>query len=208
MAHLEKVINDHADMLENHDVSEEIIRGRVDNMAVDVANSKAIIAQAGENNKKPLEENDAMLKESMATSIQALWDFFAQNNAGIAKMFQNADAALVKLAVSVEASKAALLQPSSVAAGPNGFAFTGLRAELKKSEQKVNTRFTDVQGEVNELKANVNAATMAAGAAGPEGEGTGGAHAIAELDKLEEAMEDRFALLQVQVESLSLSSCP
>ena len=31
---------------------------------------------------------------------------------------------------------------------------------------------------------------------------------MAELDKLEEAMEDRFALLQVQVESLSLSTCP
>ena len=45
LAHLEKIINDHADAIDSRDVTEEILRGRIDNQLIDIANMKAIIAQ-------------------------------------------------------------------------------------------------------------------------------------------------------------------
>ena len=119
---------------------------------------------------------------------------------------------MAKLVATVEESKAdaRLLQPSSVAGGPKGLAFMGLRTDLKKHEEHVKGQVEELKGQFEELKGQVNAATMAAGAADPAAARgyAGGAPEMAELDKLEEAMEDRSALLQVQVESLSLSCTP
>jgi outer membrane murein-binding lipoprotein Lpp len=181
----------------------------MENQAVDIANVKAIISENDVVTKHAVEVNDAKLKESMATSVQALWDFLAQNNAGISQMFHEADAAMTKLAAAIEESKAdaRLHTPSSVAGGPKGIAFMGLRTDLKKHEEFVKGQVETLNVQFEELKSEVNVAAMAAGAAGRAGDG-GVAPDMAELDKLEEAMEDRFALLQVQVESLSLSCTP
>ena len=97
-------------------------------------------------------------------------------------------------------------RPSSVAAGPKGLAFMGLRADLRKLEEKMDA-----------TAAAVNVASMAAGAAPSRGADGYTMHppgidnpAMAELEKLEEAMEDRFAMMQIQMDSMSegRTACP
>ena len=79
LAHLEKVVNEHAGLLDNLDVGEELLRGHLDNQPIDVANAKAIIEGNDAEFKRALEFNGAKLKENMATSVQALWDFLAHD---------------------------------------------------------------------------------------------------------------------------------
>ena len=174
LAHLEKILNDHASALDTLDVGEELLRGRMEVQATDVANVKAIISTNDAEFKRSLERNDTKLKESVAMSVQALWDFLTQNNAGISQLFCEADAAMAKLVATVEESKAdaRLLQPSSVAGGPKGLAFMGLRTDLKKHEEHVKGQVEELKGQFEELKSQVNVANMSAGAAtGPGGGG-------------------------------------
>ena len=101
------------------------------------------------------------------------------------------------------------LQPSAVAAGPKGLAFMSLRADLKKLEEKLESRFTEFKSDLSDVRAAVNVASMSAGAA-PPGIGVDG-NAMQELEKLEEAMEERFAMIQGQIESLAVNvggECP
>ena len=117
----------------------------------------------------------ARLKESMDASLKAVWDFLAQNNGGIKQFFLEADESFGKLKKSLDDAKAEEAnRPSSVAAGPKGLAFMGFRADIRKLEEKVEA-----------TAAAVNAASVSAAAA--PSRGTDGS-AMAELDKLEEAV--------------------
>ena len=102
LAHLGKVVNDHADQLDNWDVSEELLRRRVDTQAMEIANVKAIFSKANEDMKHDLERNDAKLKEVMESSLKGVWDFLAQNNSGIQHLFSEADASFARLKKNVE----------------------------------------------------------------------------------------------------------
>ena len=92
----------------------------------------------------------------------------AQSNGGIKQLFLEADASFAKLKKSLEDAKAdEANRPSSVAAGPKGLAFMGLRADFRKLEEKM---------EATASAANV--ANMSAGAAPSRGAGSS---AMAEL---------------------------
>ena len=217
LAHLHEVINDHADVLDSRDVTEEILRGRLDGQAQDLANLKAILVQADEDHKRivvAMEANDEKLKASFAQATQDLSQFLERNNVGIMKLFAEADASVKHLKGFMEEAvkdmaAARSLQPSSVASGPKGLAFMSLRAELKKLEEKVDARFAEYKSDMSEVKATVNVASMAAGAAPPGIDVN--SNAMQELEKLEEAMEERFAMIQGQIESLAVNvggECP
>jgi hypothetical protein len=217
LAHIHGVINDHADVLDSRDVTEEILRGRLDSQATDLANLKAIIAQADEDLKRVvgiMEANDEKLKASFAQSTQDIWEFLYRNNTGIRELFAEADASVKHLKGFMEEAvkdmaAARSLQPSAVAGGPKGLAFMSLRADLKKLEEKLDSRFTEFKSDLSDVRAAVNVASMSAGAA-PPGIGVDG-NAMQELEKLEEAMEERFAMIQGQIESLAVNvggECP
>ena len=140
LAHIEKVINDHADVIEAADAEEEFLRNRLDAQALEMANMRSVIAKADADSKAVLESNDAKLKGDMEVAFQKVWDFLAQNNAGIAQMFGEADAAVAKLARGLEELKAdEANKPSNVATGPRGLAFMSIRADVKKLGEKVDT---------------------------------------------------------------------
>ena len=82
----------------------------------------------------------------------------------------------------------------------------GLRTDLKNLTEKVDTQFMQFMRNIDEVKANVTVAATADGAAEPAVGGTS-SNAMAEVEKLEEAMEDRFIMMQVQLDSLT-ASCP
>ena len=107
LAHIERVINDHADIIEAADAEEDVVRDRMDLQALDMANMKSVIAKADADSKAILEYNDGKLKEDMAASFQKVWDFLSQNNTGIAQMFSEADAAVAKLGAALEEELAA-----------------------------------------------------------------------------------------------------
>ena len=97
------------------------------------------------------------------------------------------------------------LQPSAVAAGPKGLAFMSLRADLKKLEEKLDTRFAEYKSDLSDVKATVNVASMAAGAA-PPGISVDST-VMQELEKLEEAMIQRqIASLAVNVGGIRRSA--
>ena len=111
-----------------------------------------------------VEANDFKLKADVSQSFQGVWGFLEANNAGIAQMFGEADAA-VKLLVRRADEQAAmpLLQPSAVAAGPKGLAFVGLRADLKKMQENLEA----TQALLEATRAEANVAANAAGPARP-----------------------------------------
>ena len=110
-----------------------------------------------------------------------------------------------------EVSTAPSVQPSEVAGGPKGLAFVALRTELKKLE----TKLESTQSLLEATRSEANAAANAAGAAIPTQRPPGisldtsgdGAEAMAQLRVLEEFVEDRMALITIQLESLG-GGCP
>ena len=152
-------MNDHADVLDNRDVTEELLRRRIEAQALKIANVKAIISKSDADSNHVIEMNDANVKEVMETSFKAVLDFLAQNNGGIKQFFLEADASFAKLKKSIEDAKVdEANRPSNVAAGPKGVAFMGLRADFRKLEEKMEA-----------TAAAVNVATMSAGAAPSRG---------------------------------------
>ena len=191
LPHIEQVVNDHADALDAAEIAGDSLRARVEQQALEIAHVKAVLAK-----------NDEAIKTDMVSAIKGVWDFLEKNNTGIRHMFQEAEDAVVRLGVQAEEAKAAITamenKPSAVASGPKGLAFVSLRADLKKLEEKLDNTVTKLKAKVDESSGAVNAAFMAAGAAVP---GSGDGQTMRELEKLEEAMEDRFALLQIQLDS-------
>ena len=96
--------------------------------------------------------NDSKLKMDLATSIQSLWGSLDSNNVGIMQFFHGADAAVEKLTeglgeIKLQTDEATKkidrvqadegTRPRLVAAGPKGFAFVGLRADLRELDEQV-----------------------------------------------------------------------
>jgi hypothetical protein len=128
-------------------------------------------------------------------------------------LFADADAALNKLrsqtevlAGQIEEVKAAeLARPSAIAAGPRGLAFMNLRADVRKIEEMVDSFRKDL----GQVKVEANVAATAAGAATQSGAASApdGLDAFSQIRLLEEAMEDQFALVQTQLDSMG-GGCP
>ena len=110
LSQLERVMNDHADVLNDRDVTEELLRRRLDSQAMEIAHVKAIISKADAETKQAIEMNDAKLKEAMETSLKAVWDFLAQNNAGIQQLFTEADASFSRLVKTLKTRRPWMLQ--------------------------------------------------------------------------------------------------
>ena len=106
MSQLAQVMNDHADVLNDRDVTEELLRRRLEEQALEIANVKSIISKSDAESKHAIEMNDANVKEVMETSFKAVWDFLAQNNGGIKQLFLEADESFGKLKKSFEDAKA------------------------------------------------------------------------------------------------------
>ena len=121
LAQLASVVNDHADVLDNRDVTEELLRRRIEAQALEIASVKAIVSKADAEAKLAIEQNDAKLKETMEISFNGVWEFLTKNNAGIRQIFLEADENFGNLKKSFEDAKAdEANRPSSVAAGPKG----------------------------------------------------------------------------------------
>ena len=173
--HVSKVTNEHADFLDEEEFEKRSLRRQQQKQASEIAHMKAIIEATTAEMKDSLGQNDMQLKEAMAASTKAVWDFLEANNHGIMQMFREADAAVSKLAGLVEELKTdESHKPSSVATGPRGLAFMGLRADLKKLEEKVDVQFKKYKDDVDELKVKVNLDATAAGAAPATEGGTSG----------------------------------
>ena len=93
-------------------------------------------------------------------------------------------------------STAQSLQPSSIASGPKGLVFVGLRADVKKIDAKLD----NLPANVEVLRAEANVAATAVGPATPPGTETvaGGMDPFTQIRLLAEAMEDCLALTQFQ----------
>jgi hypothetical protein len=200
LAHLEQVVNDHAELLNASDAAGDSLRRRVEQQSLETAHVKEVVTRADGVTKQAIEEQDHRLRQDTAKEIHGVWEFLTNNNAGIRQLFNEADNAVAKLVQNVDEMKGRVdnleNKPSTVAAGPKGLAFVGLRADLKKLEEKMEARAAEFNKKADETNAAVNAAFTAAG---PVETGQTESQAMKELEKLEEAMEDRFALLQVQV---------
>ena len=146
----------------------------VQKQAVEIAKMKATIEAPNADLKADLVQDDTQVKEAVADATRTLWEFLEANNHGIMKPFHEADAAVGELAKLVEEVKVEdSHKPSSVATGPRGLAFMGLRADLKNLTGKVDTQFMQFMRNIDEVTANVNVAATAAGAAEPAVGGTG-----------------------------------
>ena len=69
LAQLASVVNDHADVLDNRDVTEELLRRRIEAQALEIASVKAIVSKADAEAKLAIEQNDAKLKETMEIDL-------------------------------------------------------------------------------------------------------------------------------------------
>ena len=95
---------------------------------MDMKNMKNDLAVADAEMKRTVEENDAWVKTSAATSFKEVWDFMAQNNQGIMGLFSGADASVAQLRMQTELLAAKVdelkneehTKPSAVATGPEG----------------------------------------------------------------------------------------
>ena len=134
LEHIAKVVNDHAEDLDEVDFERRLARRTSQAQAEELTALKDTIAKTDTENKAILEKNDANLKGVVENALKGVWDFLSQNNQGIQQLFSEADASFTKLVKNIAEAKAAEGdKPSNVASGPKGLAFAGLRAELRKS---------------------------------------------------------------------------
>jgi hypothetical protein len=210
LAHMEKVVNDHAAQLDGVIFEQRSSKRSTRKTALEFKAFKAGLVQTNEECQilaNVVEANDCKLKMDFAESMKGIWGFLETNNVGIMGLFQEADAALNKVKLQTEVTQKHLeetkaadgARPSEIAAGPKGLAFVGLRAEMKKLDGKVE----DLKAQMTVVRAEANVAATAAGAKVPTPPGmepaAGDADSFAQLILLEEAMEDRFAVMQVQL---------
>jgi hypothetical protein len=195
--HVEKVLNNHADLLDGTDLELRVQRRSARAQALEV---KALKAEAEEMNgmKKHLDKTEEEMKQilimmeaSVAQSNTGIWDFPQANDEGVMMMSTDADAAVNKLNRLVEeaandTAAARSLQPSAIASGPPGLAFMRLRSGLTTLEETVGAQSSELQNDLNDVNAAMDVATVAAGAAPRAPPGIHG-DAMQELEKLEEA---------------------
>ena len=62
LSQLERVMNDHADVLNDRDITEELLRRRLDGQELEIAKMKAIVSRADAETKQSIEKNDALLQ--------------------------------------------------------------------------------------------------------------------------------------------------
>ena len=136
MAHVEKVLNNHADYIDGVEFEQRAFKRASREQALETKSLESRVVKADREFQRVYgiaEVDHLKLKEDVVTSVAAVWEFLSQNNCGIMQLFQEADAAVKKVKLQTEETlkdmvAAQLLQPSSVASGPKGLAFVGLRA--------------------------------------------------------------------------------
>ena len=93
LAHLETVVNDHADIVDGLVAEQEGLVSSVRNLAADMKFTKNQLART-EGECKLLtdivEANDLKLKMDFEKAIQGVWGFLEANNGGIMKLFEEA----------------------------------------------------------------------------------------------------------------------
>jgi hypothetical protein len=157
---VETVLNNHADLLDGTDFELRCSKRAARDQSVDFKAMRAQVAKVDEEMQQVtniVEANDAVVKNEFAQAVKGVWDFLQANNAGIMKMFTEADAAVNKLKGLMEetakdTANAQLLQPSAVASGPKGLAFMSLRSELKKLEEHTKGQTDELKNKMEDLK--------------------------------------------------------
>ena len=140
LAHLEQVVNDHAELLNASDAAGDSLRRKVEQQSLETAHVKEVVTRADGVTKQAIEEHDHRLRQDTAKEIHGVWEFLTNNNAGIRQLFNEADNAVAKLVQNVDEMKGRVdnleNKPSTVAAGPKGLAFVGSELTSRSSKRR------------------------------------------------------------------------